>query len=146
IELTPQLVPFQAKRIDKGLIQNVMMSLRSPETGMFTYASFLYFVEQEYFRAYRSSNPMSIVVFQMRVQGPGHDAPREPLPMAALSSAVRCIARVKRHVDLLAHYETHDYAVLLPNTKGPGAQVFATRVLKALMAEPLVPGSVTPDN
>jgi GGDEF domain-containing protein len=141
-----QLVVFQPKRIDKNLIQNVMMALRNPETGLFSYASFLYFVEQEYFRAYRSSNPMSVVVFQMRVQGSGVDAPREPLPVSALSAAVRKISTVKRYVDLLAHYETYDFAALLPNTKCAGATVFATRVLKALMNEPLVPGIITPDN
>jgi GGDEF domain-containing protein len=142
----PPIVLMEPKRVDKRLIQNVMMSLRSPETGLFTYSAFLYFLEQEYFRAYRSSNPMSVVVFQMRVQGPGPDAPRESLPLSALSSAVRRISSVKRHVDLLAHYETYDYAALLPNTKAAGAQVFATRVLKALMSEPLVPGSITPHN
>ncbi len=141
-----QLVLFQAKRIDKNLIQNVMMALRNPETGLFSYASFLYFVEQEYFRAYRSSNPMCVVVFQMRVQGPGPDAPREPLPVSAVSAAVRRISTVKRYVDLLAHYETYDFAALLPNTKCAGASVFATRVLKSLMSEPLVPGAITPEN
>lgn len=145
-EEPPPIPTLEPKRIDKRLIQNVMMSLRSPETGMFTYPAFLYFLEQEYFRAYRSANPISIVVFQMRVQAADPNAPREPLPTSALSSAVRRISRVKRHVDLLAHYETYDYALLLPNTKTAGAQIFASRVVKALMSEPLVPGSINPEN
>jgi GGDEF domain-containing protein len=117
-----------------------MMSLRRPETGMFTYPAFLYFLEQEYFRGYRSASPISIVVFQMRVRNGASDAIREPLPVAAVSEAVRRISRVKRHVDLLAHYETFDYALLLPNTKTGGAGVFANRVIKALKASALAPG------
>jgi GGDEF domain-containing protein len=142
----PPVVFMEPKRIDKRLIQNVMMSLRSPETGLFTYASFLYFMEQEYFRAYRSANPMSVALFQMRVQAPGADSPRDPLPMSALSAAVRRISSMKRHVDLLAHYENFDYALLLPSTKSAGAVVLASRLVNALMSEDLIPGMITPQN
>jgi hypothetical protein len=140
----PQIVLMEPKRVDKELIQNVMMTLRSQETGLFTYAAFLYFLEQEYFRAYRSSNPMSVVIFQMGVKGPEPAAPREPLPLSALCAAVRRISSAKRHVDLLAHYESYDYVALLPNTAGSGAKVFATRVLKVLTQEPLIPPSNPP--
>jgi GGDEF domain-containing protein len=139
-------LPLEPKHIDKRAIMNIMMSLRSPETGMFTYPAFLYFLEQEYFRAYRSASPISIVVFQMRIYSANLDPVREPLPLSALSEAVRRISRVKRHVDLLAHYETYDYALLLPNTKVAGAQVFANRLVKALMGEPLIPGIVDGTN
>jgi GGDEF domain-containing protein len=138
--------PLEPKAIDKRAIQNVMMSLRSPETGMFTYPAFLYFIEQEYFRAYRSASPISVIVFQMRIYSANMDPVREPLPLIALSEATRRISRVKRHVDLLAHYETYDYALLLPNTKTGGAQTFANRVVKALTSESLVPGLVDTTN
>jgi GGDEF domain-containing protein len=138
--------PLEPKAIDKRAIQNVMMSLRSPETGMFTYPAFLYFIEQEYFRAYRSASPISVIVFQMRIYSANMDPVREPLPLIALSEATRRISRVKRHVDLLAHYETYDYALLLPNTKTGGAQTFANRVVKALTSESLVPGLVDTSN
>ncbi|HEY9713290.1 MAG TPA: DUF4388 domain-containing protein, partial [Chroococcales cyanobacterium] len=131
---------LEPKSIDKRAIQNVMMSLRRPETGMFTYPAFLYFLEQEYFRGYRSASPISIVVFQIRVRSGNLDPVREPLPLAALGEAVRRISRVKRHVDLMAHYETFDYALLLPNTKTAGAAVFTNRVMKALNSAPLAPG------
>ncbi|MDR3612484.1 MAG: DUF4388 domain-containing protein [Candidatus Obscuribacterales bacterium] len=135
--------PLEPKSIDKRAIQNVMMSLRRTDTGMFTYPAFLYFLEQEYFRAYRSSSPISIVVFQMRLKGlDSQDPVREPLPLDAVGEAVRRISRVKRHVDLLAHYETFDYALLLPNTKSQGAEVFCRRVIKALTIEPLIDKSV----
>jgi len=72
---------LEPKRIDRSLIQTVMMMLRSPDTGMFTYPAFLYFLEQEYFRAYRSANPISVVIFQMRIYSANLDPVREPLPL-----------------------------------------------------------------
>lgn len=137
---------LEPKKIDTRAIQNVMMSLRSPETAMFTYPAFLYFLEQEYFRAYRSGSPISVLVFQMRIYSANLDPVRESLPLKALNEAVRRISRIKRHVDLLAHYETFDYAMLLPNTKAGGAEIFANRVVKALMAEPLLSGQVDQSN
>jgi GGDEF domain-containing protein len=132
---------LEPKVIDKRAIHNVMMSLRRPDTGMFTYPAFLYFLEQEYFRAYRSASPLSVVIFQMRMKSANADDPvREPLSLEALNEAVRRMSRVKRHVDLLAHYETFDYAFLLPNTKGSGVQAFIGRITKAVTAEPLAPG------
>jgi GGDEF domain-containing protein len=130
---------LEPKSIDKRAIQNVMMSLRRPETGLFTYPAFLYFLEQEYFRGYRSASPISIIVFNMRINSSNANV-KEPLPLAAVSEAVRRISRAKRHVDMMAHYETFDYAMLLPNTKVSGAAVFANRILKTLKEEPLMPG------
>lgn len=128
------------KTIDKAKIHSVMMTLRRPETGMFTYPAFLYFLEQEYFRGYRSGSPLSVMVMEMRVvSGPPHFA-REPLDVPAVAEVVRRISRLKRHIDLLAHYDQYDYAMLLPNTKTSGANIFAQRVAKAIWSSPLVQG------
>lgn len=133
----PTIAP---KIIDKSKIHSVMMNLREPETGMFTYESFLYFLEQEYFRGYRSGSPLSVMVMEMRViSGPPHFE-RQPLNTPALAEVVRRISRLKRHIDLLAHYDQHDYAMLLPNTKTTGANTFAQRVAKAIWSSPLGQG------
>lgn len=122
------------RAIDGSAIQSVMMSLRSMHTGMFIYPAFLYFLEQEYFRCYRSKTPLSVIVFEMGIltaEG------REPLPVSSVVDATLRISQLKRHVDLLAHYDATDYALLLPNTKANGAQIFARRIVKALTDHPL---------
>ncbi|MBS1991862.1 MAG: DUF4388 domain-containing protein, partial [Cyanobacteria bacterium SZAS LIN-3] len=55
ITFTNDFVPVKEEKatiapkvIDKSKIHSVMMGLRRPETGMFTYPAFLYFLEQEY--------------------------------------------------------------------------------------------------
>jgi hypothetical protein len=120
----------QPRVIDGAAIQSVMMSLRRADTGMFIYPAFLYFLEQEYFRCYRSRSPLSVIVFEMRMNtGNGS---RQLLPGPAILDAVLRISQLKRHVDLLAHYDAFDYALLLPNTKANGSQIFANRLVRAL--------------
>jgi GGDEF domain-containing protein len=123
------------RAIDSVAIQGVMMNLRRLETGMFIYPAFLYFLEQEYFRCHRSNTPLSVIVFEIRVLGAG--AVLEMLPAPAVLDAVLRISQLKRHVDLIAHYDQFDYALLLPNTKANGAQIFAKRIVKALTDTPL---------
>ncbi len=131
----PKPFAVQPRVIDGAAIQSVMMSLRRAETGMFIYPAFLYFLEQEYFRCYRSRSPLSVIVFEMRlVSG---NSGRQMLPGPAVLDAVLRISQLKRHVDLLAHYDAFDYALLLPNTKANGAQIFANRIVRSLTSSPL---------
>ncbi|MBZ0188414.1 MAG: diguanylate cyclase, partial [Candidatus Obscuribacterales bacterium] len=130
----PALVP---KTVDSAAVQSVMMALRRPDTGMFNYPAFLYFLEQEYFRAHRAGAPLSIIIFEMRIKSGVKEIIREPLPSAALADAVLRITTTKRHNDLLAHYEGFDYALLCPDTKGEGARIFANRIVDAIMKESL---------
>lgn len=131
----PKPFAVQPRIIDGAAIQAVMMSLRRVETGMFIYPAFLYFLEQEYFRCYRSRSPLSVIVFEMRMIG--GSSGRQMLPSHAVLDAVLRISQLKRHVDLLAHYDAFDYALLLPNTKANGAQIFANRLVRALTSAPL---------
>ena len=138
---TVAALPVEPRNIDSGAIQSVMMSLRRAETGMFIYPAFLYFLEQEYFRSYRSGSPLSVLVFEMRfLTQVGNEYVRQILPPPALLDAVGRISTLKRHVDLLAHYDAFDYAMLLPNTRSSGAQIFANRLVKTLTATPLAGG------
>ncbi|MBK9143609.1 MAG: DUF4388 domain-containing protein [Candidatus Melainabacteria bacterium] len=130
----PALVP---KTVDSAAVQAVMMSLRRPDTGMFNYPAFLYFLEQEYFRAHRAGTPLSVIIFEMRVKTGVKEVIREPLPTSALNESVLRITTTKRHNDLLAHYEGFDYALLCPDTRGEGARIFANRIVQALNREPL---------
>jgi diguanylate cyclase (GGDEF)-like protein len=129
---------FSPKAIDNGAIQSIMMSLRRADTGLFIYPAFLYFLEQEYFRSYRSRTSFSVVVFELRqkriIDG---EVARRVLSERALMDAVLRISKLKRHVDLIAHYDAHDYALLLPSTRSQGAEIFVGRIIDALMERPL---------
>ncbi len=134
------LPPLEPKTVDSSAVQQVIMSLRRGDTGMFNFPAFLYFLEQEYFRGHRSGNPLSVIIFEMRVKAGPNGSIREPLPIGALREAVLRISQAKRHNDLLAHYEAFDYVLLCPETKGEGARVFAKRLVTALTKSPLGTG------
>lgn len=126
------------RMIDNSAIQSIMMSLRRAETGLFIYPAFLYFLEQEYFRAYRSRAAFSVVVFELRqkkvIDG---KLVKRILHEKAQMDAILRISNIKRHVDMMAHYDSYDYALLLPSTRPQGAEIFINRVIDALKAKPL---------
>lgn len=47
------------------------------------------------------------------------------------------IGLVKRQVDQVGHYETFDYAILLPNTNSMAAGALANRIVSVLLEAPL---------
>jgi len=137
------LLTLTPRAIDHAAIDSIMVSLRRPDTGLFIYPAFLYFLEQEYFRSYRSRTAFSVVVFELRqkkvIDG---KVVRRVLDERALMDAVLRISHLKRHVDLISHYDSYDYALLLPSTKVQGAEIFINRIIDALRSKPL--GEVDP--
>lgn len=125
---------------DTLAIQSVFRSLCRPETGLFTYPAFLYFVDQEWRRFRRGGLPFSLMIFQISYREVDVRVSSKPLSIEAIHEAALRITATKRDLDLLAHYGAFDFAVLLPHTEADGAAVFAGRVQQALTASPLVPG------
>jgi len=62
------------------------------------------------------------------------------LPAQAASIAAARIDLVKRPLDVLGHFETLDYAIVLPNTRASSAAFIANRIYENLTATPLIPG------
>jgi GGDEF domain-containing protein len=127
-EPAPELV---GKVIDMSLIHSVIMALRRADTGMFTYPAFLYFLEQEYFRCYRTGSALSLMILELRVVG-NELVGRGPLDVPAMAEIFRRISQLKRGIDIIAHYEHLDFAMILPNTAHAGAFTFAKRLHKEL--------------
>ncbi|MBU6454675.1 MAG: diguanylate cyclase [Cyanobacteria bacterium REEB67] len=131
----PVVVP---KAIDGAAIQSVMLSLRRVDTGLFIYPAFLYFLEEEFYRIYRAKGAMTILIFEMREIAAGDGLVRRvSLPSEAIADATMRMSKCKRHTDIMAHYELHDFAILLPSTASGGARVFANKVIKTLTQTPL---------
>lgn len=128
-ESAPQPIARHAKKVDTQAIHSVMMCLRRFDTGMFTYAAFLYFLEQEYFRAYRTRGAFSVVLFSVKTKEWGNQRPANEV----LRELAARISKVKRHNDVLAHYDYDDhYILLLPGTSVMGARRLVARLSSAL--------------
>ena len=127
---------MEVQSLDRTQIQGVMSKLVRPETGLYTYPMFLFFLEQEFHRYERLNVPFTIVLFDMRLR----DAMGlQPLSGPLLNEAVRRLITVRRNLDIIAHFETFDFAAILPHTTTDSAAFFAQRVIELIMQSPLAP-------
>ncbi|HNM48658.1 MAG TPA: DUF4388 domain-containing protein [Candidatus Obscuribacter sp.] len=123
--------------IDEGTLQSVTKHLIRQETGILTYPAFLYFLEQEYLRYEYFNFPFSLVVFSLGHRRQGQSGPVEALQILAVKRAMQRISLVKRPIDLLGHYETFDFALILPNSNAKAAAALANRIVDVLKEAPL---------
>lgn len=132
-----RLANLRSLGIDESAVQGVMKNLIRTETGILSYPSFIYFLDQEYLRYEYFNLPFSLLIFSMGQRRGGPDGLVEALQMLGVRRAMQRISLVKRQVDLLGHYETFDYAMLLPNTNSNAAGALANRIASVLMEAPL---------
>lgn len=132
-----RLATLKALGIDETAVQGVLKNLLRPETGILSYPAFIYLLDQEYLRYEYFNLPFSLLVFSIGQRKGGPDGMVEALQMLAVRRAMQRISLVKRQVDMLGHYETFDYAMLLPNTNSTAATALANRIADVLREAPL---------
>jgi GGDEF domain-containing protein len=102
-----------------------------------TYPAFIYFLDQEYLRYEHFNFPFSLIVFSIGQRKSGPDGAVEALQTLAVRRAMQRIGLVKRAIDTLGHWETYDYAMLLPNTNSTAASALGHRIADVLREAPL---------
>lgn len=132
-----RLATLKALGVDETAVQGVLKTLLRPETGILSYPAFIYLLDQEYLRYEYFNLPFSLLVFSIGQRKGGPDGLVEALQMLAVRRAMQRISLVKRQVDMLGHYETFDYAMLLPNTNSTAASALANRIADVLREAPL---------
>lgn len=125
--------PFE---IDRAAIAGVHRTLVRPETNVFTYPAFLYFLEQEFGKCAAMGMPLSLCVFEMNLRV-GNEL--QPMPLNFAKEVLKRMETVKRPFDTLGHFETFQYALFMPNTPGKGAKVFGVRLMEILANDPPIP-------
>lgn len=117
-------------KLDWTRIQSAQRALSNPSTNIMGYSAFLLFLRQEYLRQQRFGSHFSVVVLRMRVlqRDANGNVSEEGLPDHLSRILLSRIERLKREVDLLAHFQLLDFALLLPHTNSASARVFANRL------------------
>jgi hypothetical protein len=133
---TDKTAGLNATPIDYVAIERVNKMLSRPDTGILSYPSFHYFLDQEFQRFQQYRIPYSIIIFEMWAW---HNNELKALSPSALQEAVSRINGAKRSLDLFAHFEALSYAILLPHTETQAAAVLAHRILEILRARSLGP-------
>lgn len=113
--------------IDMKLGREIMQQLFMSELGVFSYPTFLFFLEREYYDAIENKIPISLVIFEATgdVQ----------LPTPIWEEVSKRIIHTQRKTDILAQYGANKFAVLLPETNASGAKSFIARIEKAFAKE-----------
>ena len=136
---------LETPALDQSAIASVISLLSRPETGIFTFPAFQFFLEQEHLRFQRGGLPFSIIIFEMYIKNHNTGGNYEPLPLSAVRNICSQILSMKRNIDLLAHERGFAFACLLPHTEAAGAVVFARRIEGTLKASEHVPGMADDD-
>jgi GGDEF domain-containing protein len=127
----------QRSTVDWSQMRMAEKSLLRTDTGIYTFPAFLYFLDKEYWRCNRFGRPFSIIILQIGLVN-GSDIIQgalqkySPLPIRAIRAMGQNVANIKRQIDILAHFETLNYALLLPETDKAGGLNFADRLSELL--------------
>ncbi len=112
-------------------IDEKVRALFSAQTGMYSYRALLLFLQREYHRYQLLDAPVSLIVLDLKL-GTSKAQKAAWLPPNTVKILSRKIDWLKRPIDTFAHFETLDYALLLPNTNLKQATALAKRLIKVL--------------
>jgi hypothetical protein len=115
-----------------SLSDPVKKQLIRSETGIYTYPAFVFFVEQECLRFEDTEDPFSVLVIAARANQGGKLL---PLPLEVTKNVITQLFAIKRRMDILAHFQTLDLALMLPGCDANLTLLVAQRLYKLLMQD-----------
>jgi GGDEF domain-containing protein len=116
--------------IDPALVTASFKAICRQESGMLNFPLFLHFLEHEYLRFESTRLPFTLVVFE--VAAIRENGSLDALTGPALKELTDCLEQVKRAVDVVGHFRTFEFGLVLPNTDIAGAMVFCNRLMEAV--------------
>jgi len=108
---------------------SLLTRLQDPETGLFDGPYATLKLDEEWKRARRFHQPLSLLLLDL---GPGLLALGEVARRALLADAAGVFLNECRDIDVLARFTATTFLFLLPGTGPDGAEVLARRMLAAL--------------
>lgn len=105
--------------------------LFSAQTGLPSYRALLLFLQREFHRYQLSDEAVSLIVLDLKL-GTAKAQKAAWLPPNTVKVLNRKMSWLKRPMDTFAHFETLDYALMLPNTNLKQATALAKRLVKVL--------------
>ncbi len=120
----------------RSAIEGKLGCLLSPQTGLYKHHALILFLEREFLIARRLNRPLSLIVFELQS---GINIPGKPRWLSApmVKLVTERVEALKKPLDLFSHFESLDYALLLPNTDMDQALTVAQTILTALTRVPL---------
>jgi GGDEF domain-containing protein len=114
-----------------------------PDTGAISYQMMAYFLEYEFQRLEAGGSPFAFALFDMMAIDQ-YVGLQPPTP-AIIAEVSRRIGLVTRKIDLLGHWETLGYALLLPQTDAVAASLVIARIVEVIR-DGTIAGGISKDN
>jgi GGDEF domain-containing protein len=132
----PRALPPPVK-FDRTAVDSVFKMLTETELGFLNHGALMFFTVREFSRFQRNNVPFSIVLFELVINNGGG---WEPMPQNLVKDVGKQLFGVMRPLDLIAHYEKNDYAMLLPHTTREDSFTVVQRLHEMLNSTAVAPG------
>lgn len=109
---------------DKKKVDEFVIGLHDPRTGLLRFEFLVWLVEREFERARTQMWPLAIIIFEIRKRNKSFAEMPSGDKEVVLSTLAE-IADCKRSIDWLAHFESDQFAVLMPGLDINLAAMFA---------------------
>jgi GGDEF domain-containing protein len=121
--------------VEESSVRSAYAAIMRAESGMLNMQLLFHFLEQELIRAEFCRTPFSLIIFDVRRR----DDKGTEHPIAGNSAKIisEAFAQIKRPIDILGHFRSIEYGLILPFTDANGATVFANRFIEVLKQKPL---------
>lgn len=118
------------EKIDFLALESSLKPIQRQETGVLIYPAFQFFLAQECYRNKLCGIPLTLAVFSISL----NEADQE-LSNLDVYQIMECISKMKRPIDILGHFQTFEYAIILPNM---GSRAAASVVQKIQSSIPSI--------
>ena len=126
--------------LDLSHARSVDRMLTRQDTGIFNYPSLLWILEREFERWQLYGRPFSLILLDVAVRPQSPEQVPERLPITCVKELADRINRSKIKLDILAHYETFGFALVMPETDAQVARVKASKLEELIVSTPLSGG------
>jgi len=121
--------------LERARIEAERLSITDPLTGLFNRRYFQYRLEQEIERARRHGDSVSLLMLDLDHFKHVNDRYGHRAGDDALRITAELLTRQLRRLDVCTRWGGEEFAIIMPNTGGPGGMVVAQRLLRALRAK-----------
>jgi GGDEF domain-containing protein len=136
--LTAKQTQLEEIGVDQAAVDGAYKAILRQESGMLSYQLFLHFLEQEFVRFQYSRSPFSLLVFDVRVRA--SNGAEEPIAGNGAKLIADLLKDCTRPIDVLGHFRSLEYGIILPFTDVSGATIFASKLAELFKAVTLPKG------
>jgi len=122
--------------VDWGAVEALEHTLKRGESGIISYPAFLLFLRNEFERHHCHGSGFSIMLIEAFSEVPGTEGAktwkRAPLKQRDSVKLTKVLEDLKLASDMIGHFETFGYALLMPETDETQARIVSERVTAAI--------------